>query len=73
MNVSGLKTALKDVVDSVKRVRINNILTSEDWAGIHFYTVETDAEGKVDAYNHMQFLHFVEDGEAVKVDMCWAK
>jgi len=68
-----LKDAMKDIVDGVKRVRINNILISEDWAAIHFYSVENDAEGNKDAYNHMQFLHFVEDGDGVKVDMCWAK
>ena len=72
-DVNGLKEAMKDTVDGVKRVRINNILISEDWAAIHFYTVETDAEGNKDACNHMQFLHFVEDGDGVKVDMCWAK
>ena len=72
-NVSSLKDAMKDTVDSVKRVRINNILISEDWAAIHFYNVESEAEGNKDAYNHMQFLHFVEEGDGVKVDMCWAK
>ena len=72
-DVIGLKMAVKDSLDSVRRVRINNILISEDWAAVHFYTVETDAENHKDAFNHMQFLHFVEDGDGVKVDMCWAK
>lgn len=35
--------------------------------------VTTDEAGEKTANNHMQFLHFVEDGDNVKVDMCWAK
>lgn len=73
LDLEGLKAATKETIDSVKKVRINNILVSEDWAAIHFYYVETDDAGSEDAYNHMQFLHFVEDGDGVRVDMCWAK
>ena len=62
-----LKAAMKDMVETQQRVRINNILISEDWAAIHFWTVTTDAEGKKEADNHMQFLHFVEDGKG-----CWS-
>jgi hypothetical protein len=43
------------------------------WAAIHFWDVTTDEAGEKTANNHMQFLHFVEDGDNVKVDMCWAK
>ncbi len=73
MDLAGLKAATEGTIDSVKKVRINNILVSEDWAAIHYYSVETNAEGNADAYNHMQFLHFVEDGDSVKVDLSFAK
>lgn len=43
------------------------------WAAIHFWDVTTDEAGEKTANNHMQFLHFVEDGDNVKVDMFWAK
>lgn len=68
-----LKAAMKDMVETQQRVRINNILISEDWAAIHFWSAVTDAEGNKEAENHMQFLHFVEDGDSLKVDMCFAK
>ncbi len=68
-----LKDGIGPRVDNEKRVRLNNLLVSEDWAAIHFYSVHTAEDGKAEAYNHMQFLHFVEDGDGVKVDMCWAK
>ena len=35
--------------------------------------VATDEEGNKEAFNHMQFLHFVRTEEGGKVDMCWAK
>ncbi len=73
MDLEGFKAAMKDKVDNTKRVQINNILVSEDWAAIHFWDVTTDETGEKTANNHMQFLHFVEDGDNVKVDMCWAK
>ena len=72
-DLNGLKAAMKDMVESERRVRINNILISEDWAAIHFWNVVTDADGNKDAFNHMQFLHFVETENGLKVDMCWAK
>ena len=73
LNLAGLKAAMKDRVDVTKRVQINNILVSEDWAAIHFWDVTTAADGTRSADNHMQFLHFVPDGDGVRVDLCWAK
>lgn len=72
-DLSGLKAAMQDMVGHEQRVRINNILISEDWAAIHFWNVVTDADGNKDAFNHMQFLHFIETDDGLKVDMCWAK
>ena len=68
-----LKPAMKDMIESEQRVRINNILISEDWAAIHFWNVVTSEDGSKDAWNHMQFLHFVETEDGLKVDLCWAK
>lgn len=68
-----LKAAMQNMVESEQRVRINNILISEDWAAIHFWNVVTDADGNQDAWNHMQFTHFVETEDGLKVDLCWAK
>ncbi|MCR5580277.1 MAG: nuclear transport factor 2 family protein [Pseudobutyrivibrio sp.] len=67
------KSAVKDQIDNTQRVRINNILVSEDWAAIHFWTVTTNEDGTKDADNHMQFLHFVENGDDVQVDRCFMK
>lgn len=73
LDLDGLKNAVKETIDTSQRVRINNILVSEDWTAIHFWIVTTNADGTQEADNHMQFLHFVEDGENIKIDMCWAK
>lgn len=73
LDLAGLKAAQKDTVDTAKRVQINNILISEDWAAIHFWDVTTHEDGSKSADNHMQFLHFIENGDELKVDMCWAK
>ena len=40
---------------------------------IHFWNVATAEDGSRDAFNHMQFIHFVETDDGLKVDMCWAK
>ena len=72
-DTASLKAAVKETIGSEQRVRINNILVSGDWAAIHFWSVSTDENGNKDAANHMQFLHFVEEGGQVKVDMGWAK
>ena len=72
-DLNGLKAAMQDMVEHEQRMRINNILISEDWAAIHFWNVVTDADGNKDAFNHMQFLHFIETDNGLKVDMCWAK
>ncbi len=73
-DVAGVKEVMKDLIESSQRVRINNILVSEDWAAIHFWNSVTDAEGNKDAENHMQFLHFVENEDgSVQVDLCFAK
>lgn len=72
-DLNTLKDIVRDTIDQTKRVQINNILVSENWAAIHFWTVTTGEDGTQSADNHMQFLHFVEENGEVKVDLCWAK
>ena len=67
------KSAVKEMIGNTQRVRINNILVSEDWAAIHFWTVTTEDDGTKDADNHMQFLHFTENENGVQVDRCYMK
>lgn len=72
LTISQLKEVMKPVVASTKRVRINNILVSENWTAVHYWDVTTLEDGTKEVANHMQFLHFVEDCDGVKIDMCWA-
>lgn len=75
VNLDGLKTAIRKEMEAndIKRVRINNILISEDWAAIHFWDVTTSPSGEKDVNNHMYFLHFVNDSGSLKADMVWAR
>ena len=73
ISLDDYKDIVKDQIDSTQRVRINNILVSEDWAAIHFWTVTTNEDGTKEADNHMQFLHFVQNGDKVSVDRCFMK
>ena len=72
-DLSTLKEGMRPMVESERRVRINNILVSEDWAAIHFWNVVSGQDSTKDAYNHMQFMHFADTDEGLKVDLCWAK
>ncbi len=72
-DLAGLKEGMKDLIEKSRRVRINNILVSEDWAAIHFYNSTTMEDGSKDADNHMQFIHFVEGDNGLKIDRIWAK
>ena len=73
VSLDDYKKIVKKDIDSTQRVRINNILVSEDWAAIHFWTVTTNDDGTKTADNHMQFLHFVLNGDKVQVDRCFMK
>lgn len=73
-NRAELKEAIKqDFASSPVRVRINNILTSEDWTAVHFWEVVTLEDGTKDVNNHMHFYHFVETINGLKVDKAWAR
>lgn len=73
ISLADYKAAMVEQIPHTQKVRINNILVSEDWAAIHYWTVTTKEDGTKDADNHMQFLHFVENGDGVQVDKCFAK
>ena len=73
VSLDDYKKIVKKDIDNTQRVRINNILVSEDWAAIHFWTVTTNDDGTKTADNHMQFLHFVQNGDKVQVDRCFMK
>lgn len=68
-----LKAAMQSMVENEQRVRIDNILVSENWAAVYFWNIVTDAEGNKDTFNHMQFIHFIETEDGLKVDMGLAK
>ena len=74
MTLDEVKEKAKEKVDTadVKKVYFDNMLISGDWAAIHYRVSETDlATGEKSAWNRMEFLHFAEDGEQVKVTECW--
>jgi len=54
----------------VQRVRLDNLIVSEDWAGIHYWNVITDENGTAQPMDTMAFMHFVNTADGVKVDMC---
>lgn len=55
----------------VKRVYFDNMLISGDWAAIYYKVVETDlTTGEKTVSSRMEFLHFEENGDSVKVKEC---
>ena len=60
--------------ETVTRLYFENMLISGDWAAIHYRTAITDpATGEKTAGSVMQFLHFAEDGDGVRVTEAWTK
>lgn len=56
------------------RISFDSMLLSGDWAAIHYRTTVQDAAtGAVSADDTMQFLHFAQRGDQVKVIACWTK
>lgn len=57
-----------------KRLFFDNMLISGDWAAIHYRVTNTDkATNEKSTGDVMQFLHFVLDGDSVKVSESWTK
>lgn len=67
---SGFEAALKEIADKedVKRVKVLNVLTSEDWTAVHYWNVITDADGNKTAMDTMAFYHF---NDEMKIDQCF--
>lgn len=75
-NLAGAKNlnAMVSAEVSAKKVRIDNIIVSEDWAGVHAWMSVHRPDGSADAFDTMAFYHFVEGGNGtLKVDKCWIK
>lgn len=76
MTLEEYKASVKNAAEStdVKRISFDNMLISGDWAAIHYRITNQDATtGEKTAGDVMQFLHFAEDGDSVKVIESWTK
>lgn len=76
MGLEDIKSFVKDDAKKTenKRLFFDNMLISGDWAAIHYRVTNTDkATNEKSAGDVMQFLHFVKDGDSVKVSECWTK
>lgn len=58
----------------VTRLYFDNMLIRGEWAAIHYRVTAQDVETReMTVEDVMQFLHFEEDGDGVKVIDCWTK
>jgi hypothetical protein len=76
MTLEEYKASVKEAAKStnVKRIYFDNMLISGEWAAIHYRITNQDlTTGEKSAGDVMQFLHFAEDGNGVKVVECWTK
>ncbi len=51
-----------------ERLFFNNMLISGDWAAIYYPITRVNAEGKKEAADVMQFIHFTETEDGIKAD-----
>ena len=59
---------------TITKLRFDNVLIREDWAGIHYrYRIEEDSEKGIEKYvgDRMQFLKFQERGGSLKIVASW--
>lgn len=71
---AGLKEQMKGIADreSVQRVKLMNLLTSEDWTAVHYWNVITAEDGTKTATDTMAFYHFAEQEDgSLKIDRCY--
>jgi hypothetical protein len=76
MTLDEYKDSVKEAAktNNVQKLYFDNILISGDWAAIHYrYTSEDLTTKEKKAGDSMQFIHFVKDGDGVKVDSAWMK
>ena len=72
MTVDEAKTAVSGMISdlNVQRVRLDNLIVSEDWAGVHYWNVITDENGVRTPMDTMAFMHFVNTDAGIKADLC---
>jgi hypothetical protein len=52
----------------------HNMLITDEWAAIHYAASTKDlSSGNEDGHDVMTFLHFVKDGDSVRVDKAWSR
>ncbi len=74
LNLEQLKDAKREEAakNEVTRLYFDSMLISGDWAAIHYHLVNKDqTTGERTAGDGMEFLHFVKDGDGVKVTESW--
>lgn len=69
----GTKADVKATFDKeqVRRVFIEHLIVSGDYAGIHYWSVVKRNDGFTFATDTMQIMHFVEEGGTCLADQCW--
>lgn len=76
LSLDAYKAAVKEQMETktVEKMYFDSMLISEDWGAIHFRIVATNPEtGEREPGDMMQFFHFVQDGNTVRVDKSWTE
>ena len=55
---------------NVQRVRLDNLIVSGDWAGIHYWNIITGEDGVRTPMDTMTFMHFVNTDNGIQADIC---
>lgn len=73
MTLDEAKTVLSQMISdlNVQRVRLDNLIVSEDWAGVHYWNVITGEDDARTPMDTMAFMHFIETDNGIKVDSCF--
>ncbi|MBQ8062240.1 MAG: nuclear transport factor 2 family protein [Bacteroidales bacterium] len=72
---NGIKAKARTLIEekTLKRVKVYNILVSEDWAAVHSWHVVSGQDGFKDVFNSMAFYHFTGEDSSLVVDKCCIK
>lgn len=72
MPLDDAKEAVSQLISdlNVQRVRLDNLIVSEDWAGVHYWNVITGEDGSLMPMDTMAFMHFVDTDNGIKIDIC---
>ena len=70
MTLDEAKTMVSQMISdlNVQRVRLDNLIVSEDWAGVHYWNVITGEDDARTPMDTMAFMHFIETDNGIKVD-----